>query len=317
MLYQTGQRYEGTVLGHEVAGIVEELGADVHPSCRIRVGDRVLIYPWFGCQKCSDCEKGYNNLCSINQGGSMDLGLGANAGGYSSHVLVPDVKFAIKVPNAMSLDVACLLPCSAITAYWAILKAQSFIEQAIDVKGRARILVNGIGGLGVWGISLLAAMYKQNDVEIYASDISADKLELAKERGTTSTFLLQPSVTADENADVLLHAANCKFNVVLDFVGAEATVNMAMKVLDKWGTLAVIGLGGGQIAYPLIHLTYNTLTVYGTRTGPLTILPDLIDIVSKADFPKPAIEYYRLHEVNEALDKLRKQQVIGRAVIKH
>ena len=314
-----GQHFDGTVLGHEVAGVVDALGSELDPATSpVKVGDRVLLYPWMGCRNCCDCDKGYNNLCEYNMFGSMDLGLGANSGGYSSHVVVPDTKFAVKVPDNVSLEAASMLPCSGITAYWAVLKALPFLEQAKERRGEAKVLVNGAGGLGLWAISTLAATFENDPtVKIFATDIGEDKLLLAKEKGATDTVLLERDASPSDKAAVLVSEAKSKFNVVLDFVAAEPTVNMAMQVVAKWGALAVVGMGGGKLAYPLIPLTYNTLTVYGTRTGPLNVTTKLLDLVSTKGIKTPSVEYFKLSDVNTALDKLRKGQIRGRAVIKY
>jgi alcohol dehydrogenase len=74
-------------LGHEIAGIVEEAGAELSPDL---VGARKAVFPWIGCGQCRDCLNGDENLCLKQRflGVSID-------GGFASHVLVPDAKYLL------------------------------------------------------------------------------------------------------------------------------------------------------------------------------------------------------------------------------
>src|SRR6202008_4103033 len=101
-------------LGHEPLGIVEALG----PKARgVKVGQKRLIHPWIGCGKCAVCKAGQDNYCVS---GSRILGVN-RAGGYATHLLVPDPKYLL---DASGIDeaFAATLACSGLTAYSAATK---------------------------------------------------------------------------------------------------------------------------------------------------------------------------------------------------
>ena len=64
----------GLVLGHEICGVIDELGKAVEGSTSLRVGDVVIVYPWKGCRQCEACTAGNCNICENNLGGTTDMG---------------------------------------------------------------------------------------------------------------------------------------------------------------------------------------------------------------------------------------------------
>ena len=93
-------------------------------------------------------------VCEDNKIGTEDLGVGRNSGGYSSYVSVPEWQLAVKVPENVPMHMACMLPCSALTAWTALNKAVPAIERALRLRQKARLLVIGAGGLGAWCVNL-------------------------------------------------------------------------------------------------------------------------------------------------------------------
>jgi len=101
-------------LGHEPFGVVEAVGPKAPKSL---IGKKRLIHPWIGCGKCAVCKAGQENYCVS---GTRILGVN-RAGGYSTHLLVPDAKYLI---DASGIDeaFAATLACSGVTAYSASAK---------------------------------------------------------------------------------------------------------------------------------------------------------------------------------------------------
>ena len=98
-------------LGHEIAGVVAEVGPDAPQDL---IGTKKAVFPWIGCGKCRDCLAGDENLCAKNRflGVSID-------GGFATHVLVPDAKYLLDY-DPLPTNVAATLMCSGITAYGAL-----------------------------------------------------------------------------------------------------------------------------------------------------------------------------------------------------
>src|SRR5665647_3859437 len=98
-------------LGHEIAGVVDEVGPDASKDL---IGKKVAVFPWIGCGKCRDCLAGDENLCARNR----YLGVALD-GGFASHVLVPDAKYLLDY-DPLPVNMAATLMCSGVTAYGAL-----------------------------------------------------------------------------------------------------------------------------------------------------------------------------------------------------
>ena len=93
-------------LGHEIAGVVEEVGAEVPNEL---IGGRKAVFPWIGCGQCRDCQNGDENLCARQR----FLGVAID-GGFASHVLVPDAKYLLDY-DPLPVNQAATLMCSGVT----------------------------------------------------------------------------------------------------------------------------------------------------------------------------------------------------------
>src|ERR1700689_5312139 len=98
-------------LGHEIAGVVEEVGPDVPKDL---IGAKRAVFPWIGCGQCRDCLAGDENLCAKQRflGVTID-------GGFATHVLVPDAKYLLEY-DPLPVNQAATLMCSGVTAYGAL-----------------------------------------------------------------------------------------------------------------------------------------------------------------------------------------------------
>src|SRR5437867_2927022 len=115
--------------GHEVAGVVENMGEEVEGFAK---NEKVLVFPWIGEGLCPACRIGEENLCDKPR----SLGV-YNDGGYAEYVLVPSYKYLAKI-HEMDPDVSAPLSCSALTAYGAVKNAQlKPNDNAVIVAGGA------------------------------------------------------------------------------------------------------------------------------------------------------------------------------------
>jgi alcohol dehydrogenase len=119
-------------LGHEIAGIVEEVGPDVSKDL---IGTRKAVFPWIGCGQCRDCLQGDETLCPKQRflGVTID-------GGFASHVLVPDAKYLLDY-DPLPVNQAATLMCSRVTAYGAL-------KRLVDRPRQRNLLLIGLGGVG-------------------------------------------------------------------------------------------------------------------------------------------------------------------------
>src|ERR1700746_3486612 len=132
-------------LGHEIAGVVEEVGPDVSKDL---IGAKKAVFPWIGCGQCRDCANGDENLC-IKQ---RFLGVSID-GGFATHVLVPDAKYLLDY-DPLSVNQAATLMCSGVTAYGAL-------KRLVDRPHPRNLLLIGLGGVGMMGVLVAPALVKQ------------------------------------------------------------------------------------------------------------------------------------------------------------
>ncbi len=281
-------------LGHEIVGTIESVGPNVKD---VQIGKQVLVYPWIGCGECSVCLRGEENLCAK----PASLGV-FKPGGYSQYVLVPKSKYLFDLGDVKPSSAA-LLACSVLTTFSAIKK----IGEIYDDEA---VVVVGCGGLGLLAIRTLSLLGVKN---IIALDLSEQKRKLALTVGANAVFdPSQENVVASINQQT---NANCV--AVLDFVGAESTVELGLNLPRKGGKLIIVGLHGGELKYPIPYVITKGISIIGSYTGSLQDLKELIEFANQHDLVNLPIQIRPLEEANDALHQLINGQVEGRLVLEN
>ena len=286
--------------GHEIAGIVEEMGDNVSGLSK---GDEVLVFPWIGCGECPACKVGNENLCDTPR--SMGV---FQDGGYSDYALIPDSKYLAKL-DGVDLDSATSLACSGLTAYNAVKKA--------NVNSPEFLLIIGAGGLGLMAIQIAKAITK---AKIVCIDNDDKKFETAKKMG--ADFVVNTNVTgslasgAGTLTEKIISICNGKGpDSIIDFVNAPQTVKTALGVLRKRGNLILVGLFGGSLELSLVTIPLKSITIQGAYTGNYDDMVELIELAKKGVIKPVISKRYALDEANTALNDLKARKIIGRAVI--
>ena len=249
-------------LGHEVAGTAVDVGPDGDRSI---VGKDCVAYPWLGCGECAVCERGQENLCLSPR----SLGV-FSPGGYAEYVVLPDAKYCIEHGNIPASQAA-LLACSGVTTYSAILKFGDILESE-------PLVVLGAGGLGLMALSIIKAMGFRGAISV---DIDPSKLEAAIEAGAFATV----DSSKDDAAEKIKELTGGGAFAVLDLVGAEATINLALDSVARGGHIVVCGLYGGELKLPLPYIPMRPLNIQGSWVGNLAELNDLIKLAQKKGRP--------------------------------
>ncbi|CAH1792023.1 unnamed protein product, partial [Owenia fusiformis] len=311
--FQDDKPDKGVVMGHEISGLIQAFGEDVQGSkSGLAIGDKVCIHPWIGCQKCPLCKADKANQCEHNPKGAMDIGQGP-AGGFSNHVVVPHFKFAVKVPEAIPMDLAALIPCSGVTAYAALSKVKSAIEEAGKLYPFSRLLVIGVGGVGIWAVSIANSVFPYN-TKIIAADLNKEKLHYALKIGASDTIPWSKDQSKEDL--VAMTTASGKMDAVIDFVGSETTSHTGIYTLRKGGVYVPIGLFGGELQLPVSKIISDSIKIEGSRTGNLRQLKAMLNLMEEKKVPYPPRGYYKLEEINNVMDNLRDCNVMFRALIK-
>ena len=275
-------------LGHEPFGIVEAVGARAPKSL---VGKKRLIHPWIGCGKCAVCKSGQDNYCVS---GSRILGVN-RAGGYSTHVIVPDPKYLV---DASGIDeaFAATLACSGVTAYSASAKLPALAPSD-------RVAVIGCGGVGMAGVAVLRAKGVKN---VVACDIDDAKLESAKKLG--AKFVI--NTRAADAAQQLQGIAGA-----IDFVGTPATAALGIAALRKGGRYVLVGLHGGELVHPLPPIAQRAIGIVGSYVGNLQELKAVVALAKQGKLKPMPVETRPAEQVNSAFEDLLGGRVVGRVVL--
>lgn len=286
-----GVRYPVTP-GHEVVGVVKEVGEDVIGS---KPGDLVLVYPWAGCGRCPACSAGSENLCDTPK----SIGLFQD-GGYADHIMIPSYKYLAKL-DGIDPDAATSLACSGLTAYTAVKKA--------DHEHLEFALVIGAGGLGLMGIQIAKAI---TNAKIICADYDDDKLKAATDMGADHTINSKDPGTAQKIMEI---TGQKGVDSVIDFVNAPSTVSMALGVIRKRGRIVLVGLFGGSAKIPLVSIPLKSLTIQGAYTGSYSDMVEILDLARRGIINPVISRRYTLDEANTALEDLKQRKIVGRAVI--
>ena len=310
------EKFNKMVMGHEIAGHIDELGPDQSKNMDFKKGDRVAVFPWLGCQECGTCKAGETNLCDNDPILLYDYGCSPDfPGGYQTH-MIAEVRHLVKVPDNVSLDIASMLACSGGTSYSAASKLKEAVEfgAKTNASGKARIMVIGAGGLGLWAIQLVKVLYP-GKVHVVAVDVEQSKIDTAKQYGADEGVIWSRSASEKENAAAT--TKNGKINGGIDYIGSGVTSSTGFQCLVRNGTLVLVGLHGGALTVPTAEVVLQQKATRGSIVFNMQQFKDLVSLVSAKNISYPCVTYYKFDQVNEALDLLEKGKINGRAIIKH
>ncbi len=282
------------VMGHEVVGVVDEVGPDVSG---LETGVTRLVFPWIGCGSCDTCRDGHENLCPSPR----NLGI-ARHGGYAEYISVPHPRYLLDI-EGLDQSWAATLSCSGLTAY-------SAARKALPSTPTVPVVVIGAGGVGLTAIAALAALGHR---AICAVDLQERNLELARQLGANTLI----HADQDNLSSVITGKLGGPAGAVIDFVNTGKTASTAFDILQKGGRMIQVGLFGGELTVPTVLLTLKSVTIQGSFVGSLNELSELVDLAKTGALPRiPIIEgQLNASEIDTALDKLGNGGVPGRIVL--
>ncbi|KUI30349.1 alcohol dehydrogenase [Mycobacterium sp. IS-1742] len=283
-------------LGHENAGWVHALGAGVSGFA---VGEPVAVYGPWGCGRCKRCQVGMENYCErAADQPAAGGGLGYD-GGMAEYMLVPAARLLVPLGDLDPVEAAPLTD-AALTPYHAVKRSLRLLTPG------ATAVAIGIGGLGQMGVQILRAL---TAARIVAVDTRPEALRVAERSG--ADHAVRPGEdTADEIRDL---TDGRGADVVIDFVGADATLALAAAVARPLSDITVVGIGGGSLPFGFFSVPYeaNLATTYwGSR-------PELMEVLDLARQGRIRTEVHRfpLEEGPRVYERLAAGEFTGRAVI--
>ena len=272
------------ILGHEPAGTIEALGADVSDRA---VGDRVLIPAVLSCGRCRNCRAGRENLCS-------DLKMLGNHvhGAYAEFIAVPAAE-VVPVPESLPLEKACIIADALSTPYHAV-------KNRGRVRPGHRVAVVGCGGVGL----NLVQCARLAGGQVIALDVNQERLETARQLGAVEAVDPSSLERVDKHVRKLTGGG---VDVAFEAVGNPETQRMAYSLLRPGGRLCVVGYSHEDLAISAAKLMFYELEVVGSLGCGGGEYPELIDLVARGRLELDPVfsGTVPLEEINDGLNRLR------------
>ena len=279
------------VLGHEQAGVVEQVGAEVR---RITPGMRVLTPFHNGCGACRYCVAGSSNLCERP---------GQRTGGFAQYCVIGGADFnAIPLPDSVSFEAGAALGCRFMTSYHAVADRGA-------VRGGQWVAVHGCGGIGLSAVQIAAALGAQ----VIAVDLDETKLLRARAEGAVETIDGRDGDVPERIRDLTSGGAD----VSLDALGIKATMLNSVRSLRKGGVHVQVGVTSaaeaGEVALPIDLMTTAEIEFRGSLGNPNHHYRPLLSMVERGTLHPQSIigERIGLADVPRVMDAMGSFGTVG------
>jgi len=282
------------VPGHEIAGVVTEIGSEV---TKHKVGDRVGVGCFVdSCRECSNCLAGVEQFCKRGTTPTYN-GIGKDGqptqGGYSQAIVV-DENYVLHIPDSLPLDAAAPLLCAGITLYSPL--------RHWNTGANTRLAVVGLGGLGHVGVKLGAAL----GAEVTVLSQSLKKMEDGLRLGASNYY-----ATADPDTFRNLRSS---FDLILNTVSANLDLGKYLNLLDVDGTLVELGIPEQPMKVPVFPLVMARRSLSGSFIGGIAETQKMLDFCAEHGVA-PEIEVIEPDYINEAYERVVASDVRYRFVI--
>ena len=293
------------LLGHEGAGVVEEVGEGV---THVAPGDKVVLAWVTPCGQCYYCRIGKPNLCEVGErinntnrmpDGStrahvrgQDLNVYAAVGAMAEEAVVPAAA-CVKVPPDAPLDRCALLGCAVMTGVGAVFNSGVEPGSSVAVFGAGGVGLNAVQGAAIAGAE-----------KIIAIDMQPAKLELARTFGATHVV----DASRDDAVKAIRQLTEGRgTDYAFEAIGRKDTIEKAWAAVRKAGTCVVIGIGSikESIELKTFLIPYFEKRLVGCWYGSANVhleIPRLLALyrAGKLKLDELITRTYRLEQVNEA-----------------
>jgi uncharacterized zinc-type alcohol dehydrogenase-like protein len=282
------------VPGHEIAGVVAEVGAGVS---KFAVGDRVGVGCMVdSCRECENCRAGLEQYCVKGNVPTYN-GLGKDGeptyGGYSTHIVV-DEAYTVRIPDGLALDVAAPLLCAGITTY-------SPLKRWNAGPGK-KIAVVGLGGLGHMAVKIAHAM----GAEVTVLSQSLRKKADGERLGADHYYATSDDATFEQLAG--------SFDMILSTVSAPLPLDKYLGLLRTEGAFVNVGAPEEPVSLNLFSVIGGGKTLAGSMIGGIRETQEMLDFCAGHGLGSE-IELIRADQINEAYERVVASDVRYRFVI--
>ncbi|MFG1672338.1 NAD(P)-dependent alcohol dehydrogenase [Streptomyces sp. Y7] len=282
------------VPGHEIAGIVAEVGPGV---TKYEVGDRVGVGCMVdSCRECENCRAGLEQYCLKGNVQTYN-GVGRDGeptyGGYSQQIVVTE-SFVLRIPDGLSLDVAAPLLCAGITTY-------SPLRHWNTGPGK-KVAILGMGGLGHMGVKLAHAL----GAEVTVLSQSLRKKDDGLKLGADHYYATSDSKTFEE--------LRGSFDLILSTVSAPLNLDQYLSLLKTDGAFVNVGAPEEPVALNLFSVIMGRKTLAGSGIGGIRETQEMLDFCAGHGIGAE-IELIGASEINDAYERVLGSDVRYRFVI--
>jgi uncharacterized zinc-type alcohol dehydrogenase-like protein len=297
-IHQVKDEWGGAIFpmvpGHEIAGVVAAVGADV---TTLVVGDRVGVGCLVdSCGECEYCQAGEEQFCvksPVVTYNSRGYDGEPTFGGYSQQIVVND-RFVVKIPDSLELAAAAPLLCAGITTYTPL--------KHWHVGQGTKVAVIGMGGLGHVAVQLAAAM----GAEVTVLSQTLSKKDDGLRFGAAHYYATSEESTFSQLAD--------SFDFILNTVSAELDINAYLRLLRVDGTLVSVGLPANPFSVAPFALMSNRRSLASSPIGGLADTQAMLDFCAEHGIA-PEIELIGADQVADAYERVECSAVRYRFVI--
>jgi alcohol dehydrogenase len=287
-------------LGHEFAGVVSEVGAEV---TGLSVGDRVTVPFVCGCGDCESCLTGNAQVCP-NQ---WQPGF-SGPGSYAEYVAIPHADFnAVVLPDDVSFDVAASLGCRFATSYRAMVDVASVVEDDV-------VAIFGCGGIGLAAVMIAAS----RSARIIAIDVNDSALAIASRAGAAHVV----NASQTDAVDAIRAVVPNGVDVSVDALGSVVTADAAVRALRLQGRHVQIGLLlpdaiGDRATVPMHLVIGRELQILGSHGMPARRYPAMLAEIAagKLDPAQFITRGISLDDVPDALAAMSRETEPGVTII--
>ena len=250
------------VMGHEFAGIVEEVGADVRG---FRPGDRVTAPFILACGTCPDCRGGEPTICNHQE----VIGF-TSWGAFAERLAVPRADMnLVALPETLDFAEAAGMGCRVTTAFRAV-------ADRAAIRPGEWLAVHGCGGVGLSAVMIGAALGAQ----VLAVDVNPRALDMARALGATATL----DARAGDVGAAVREATGGGAHASIDALGITATFANSVRGLRKMGRHVQVGMPLGPhetVPLPLLDLVYaRQISIAGSRGMAAARFPALFGMIA-------------------------------------
>jgi len=307
-------------LGHEAAGVVEELGPGVYD---LKKGDHVVMVFVPSCGTCLPCAEGRPALCepgaTANGQGTLLSGarrlkrdgqplhhhLGISA--FANYATVSR-RSLVKIDPDLPFDEAALFGCAVLTGVGAVVNTAK-------VSPGSTVAVVGLGGVGLASVLGAGAAGASRIVAVGLTD---NKLQVAKDLGATDTF----NASSEGVVEQIRTATSGGVDFAFELAGAVKALELAYKITRRGGTTVTAGLPppDHNFTMPHVNLVAEERTVKGSYLGtcvPVRDLPRYIALYKRGRLPVNRLltGHLKLDQINEGFDRLNEGKAIRQVVV--